>query len=105
MLAAGVHTDLYSLQNKIWILLQQAMKQIMAIKKDEGWYCWLVAGAIFISNTLASMSTYGTISVLVYIWIEKFDIPTEVATWAPSVMNISMFLIGNYGSINQVMAD
>ena len=67
----------------------------MAIKKDEGWYCWLVAGAIMTSMTLTSMSTYGTISVLVNIWTNKFNIPAEVVAWAPAIMNVSMLLIGN----------
>ena len=67
----------------------------MAIKKDEGWYCWLVAGAIMVSMTLASMSTYGTIAVLVDIWTNKFNIPTEVVAWAPSIMYVSVMLIGN----------
>ena len=67
----------------------------MAIKKDEGWYCWLVAGAIMMSMTLASMSTFGTIAVLIHIWTKKFNIPTEVVAWAPAIMNVSMMLIGN----------
>ena len=67
----------------------------MDMKKDGGWYCWLVIAAVFTSMMIMSISTYGSISVLVYIWAEKFNITTEVAAWAPGVMNGSRFLLGN----------
>ena len=68
----------------------------MEIRKDVGWYCWLVIAAIFFSMIVLSISTYGTISVLVYIWTEKFNISTEVVVMAPSVMSGSLFLLGTY---------
>ena len=65
-------------------------------KKDGGWYCWLVIAAIVVSMLLLSMATYGAISVFVYIWAEKFNIPTEQVLWASSIMNGFRFLLGEY---------
>ena len=66
----------------------------MEVKKDSGWYVWLAAAAILVSMTVSQMATYGTISVMVYIWSEKFNITTDTVVWAPSIMNGSMFLLG-----------
>ena len=66
----------------------------MEIRKDGGWYCWLVIGAIFTSMVIMSITTNGTISVLFYIWQKEFNVTTEVAAWAPGVMNISRYVFG-----------
>lgn len=63
-------------------------------KKDVSTYCWLVKLAICISTILCSISTYGSVSVLVYIWMEDFEIPFEVVAWIPTVLGASTFLPG-----------
>ncbi|XP_067930835.1 monocarboxylate transporter 12-like [Watersipora subatra] len=46
-----------------------------------------------------SVSTFGSIAVLLYIWIEKFSLTTEVAIWAPAVLQGSLFLTGPLTSL------
>ena len=68
----------------------------MKITKDSGWFCWLAAAFSWISILLMGMSTGGNVSVLVYIWTEKFDISTEEVVWAPSLLNVTALLVGEY---------
>ncbi|XP_067930839.1 monocarboxylate transporter 5-like [Watersipora subatra] len=66
----------------------------MENKKDEGWYCWLAFAAMTISMLMFAASTYGTIAVLLYTWIEMFNLTTEMAVLAPAVLSGSRFLPG-----------
>ncbi|XP_067930002.1 monocarboxylate transporter 14-like [Watersipora subatra] len=66
----------------------------MENKKDEGWYCWLAFAAITISMMVFAASTYGTIAVLLYTWIDMFNLTTEMAVLAPAVLSGSIFLTG-----------
>ena len=61
--------------------------------KDSS-YSWLVMVAAFTAELLAGISSYGSVSVLVYVWGEKFDISTEVTAWAAAIMGGFFFLTG-----------
>ena len=62
--------------------------------KDSGWYCWLAATAIFVSMFVIGLSTFGSISVMTYICIEKFNLSTEIAAWVAAVLHASIFFTG-----------
>ena len=64
------------------------------VRKDGGCHCWFMVAAIFMSMLIMSISTLGVISILLYNWIEKFDVSLETATLAPSVMFGFVFLSG-----------
>ena len=66
----------------------------MKITKDSGWFCWLAAASSAVSILLMGMCTYGNVSVLVYVWTEKFNVSIEQVVWAPSLMNVFTLLIG-----------
>ena len=50
--------------------------------------------AAFLSEMIVGMSTYGSLSVLVYMWSEIFHLTTDVAAWSASIMGASFFLTG-----------
>ena len=50
--------------------------------------------AAFTAELLAGISSYGSVSVLVYVWGEKFDISTEVTAWAAAIMGGFFSLTG-----------
>ena len=67
--------------------------RIMDVRQDSS-YSWLVMVAAFISDFLTGISTYGSVSVLVYVWGDLFEISTDVAAWAPAIMGSFFFLTG-----------
>ena len=67
-----------------------------ANKANSSGYCWLVMVAAFLSELIVGLSTYGSLSVLVYMWSEIFHLTTDVAAWSASIMGASFFLTGTY---------
>lgn len=68
---------------------------MVQIVKDTK-YSWLVMAASLVSMFLAGALTYGSISVLAYVWADMYDLDADVAAWAPSVMGATFQLTGQH---------
>lgn len=61
--------------------------------KDQG-YSWVVLTASLVSYLITGISTFGSISVLTYVWIEMFTISPDTAAWASAIMSATLALSG-----------
>lgn len=65
----------------------------MTRNKDEG-YSWLVLVSATLSQLIFGTFTFGVLSVLTYIWVEKFSISTDRVAWASSILGAVLLLTG-----------
>lgn len=63
------------------------------IVKDTKYAC-VVMVSILYSLFLCGLLTFGSLSVLVYIWSERFRLDAGLAAWAPAIMGASYQLTG-----------
>ena len=63
-------------------------------------YSWLVMVAALLSNFLCGMLTYGSVSVLSYVWADTFKLDADIAAWAPSIMGACFQLTGEKGYLD-----
>ena len=71
-----------------------AMAEDFVVVKDSK-YSWLVMASVLYSMFLCGMLTFGSVSVLVYVWSEMFKLNAYyLATWAPAIMGASYQMTG-----------
>ena len=62
-------------------------EDFVAVKDSR--YFWLVMASVLYSMFLCGMLTFGSVSVLVYVWSEMFKLNANLAAWAPAIMGAS----------------
>ena len=50
--------------------------------------------SVLYSMFLCGMSTFGSVSVLVYVWSEMFKLNANLAAWVPAIMGASYQMTG-----------
>lgn len=66
--------------------------QLQLVKDSK--YSWLVMASVLYSMFLCGMLSFGSVSVLVYVWSEMFEVNADLVAWAPAIMGASYQMTG-----------
>ena len=64
------------------------MAEDFVVVKDSK-YSLLVMASVLYSMFLCGILTFGSVSVLVYVWSEMFKLNANLSAWAPAIMGAS----------------
>ena len=66
--------------------------QLQLVKDSK--YSWLVMASMLYSMFLCGMLSFGSLSVLVYVWSEMFEVNADLVAWAPAILGASYQMTG-----------
>ena len=65
----------------------------LQLVKDSKYSCLVMASMLY-SMFLCGMLSFGSLSVLVYVWSEMFEVNADLVAWAPAILGASYQMTG-----------